>query len=383
MRFAFYGRVSTEDQQDPTSSRNWQLAGDQQLIEPTAGEIVGEFFDLGQSRSLPWPRRPEAARLLKALADHDRGFDAVVIGEPQRAFYGNQFGLTFPVFVHYGVQLWVPEVGGAGRSRQRRPRDRHVALRRHEQRRTEPHQDPRPDAMEAQVAIEGRFQGGRPPFGYRLADAGAHPNPSKANDGRRLHRLEPDPMTAPIVRRIFTEFVAGKGLHAIASMLTAEGILSPGASDPGRNPHRAKNGPGWRHTAVRVILKNPATSATRSGTVRSATRYSSTSTTSRSVTTPACAGTTKTTGSTPKNKPTNHSSPTSCGTRRKLPSMRSAAQPTGPRSKVVTTRSPVSCAAGSAAGAWKAPGTTTSPTTAARFTATTPSTATATRPRST
>lgn len=25
-------------------------------------------------------------------------FDAVVIGEPQRAFYGNQFGLTFPVF---------------------------------------------------------------------------------------------------------------------------------------------------------------------------------------------------------------------------------------------------------------------------------------------
>ena len=51
-------------------------------------------------------------------------------------------------------------------------------------------------------------------------------------------------MTAPIVRRIFTEFVGGKGLHAIASMLTAEGILSPAASDPGRNPHRQKNGPG-------------------------------------------------------------------------------------------------------------------------------------------
>ncbi len=35
-----------------------------------------------------------------------------MIGEPQRAFYGNQFGLTFPVFVHYGVALWVPEIGG-------------------------------------------------------------------------------------------------------------------------------------------------------------------------------------------------------------------------------------------------------------------------------
>jgi hypothetical protein len=29
-----------------------------------------------------------------------------------RAFYGNQFGLTLPLFAHHGVQLWVPEVGG-------------------------------------------------------------------------------------------------------------------------------------------------------------------------------------------------------------------------------------------------------------------------------
>ena len=25
--------------------------------------------------------------------------------------YGNQFSLTFPLFIHYGVPLWVPEVG--------------------------------------------------------------------------------------------------------------------------------------------------------------------------------------------------------------------------------------------------------------------------------
>jgi len=40
------------------------------------------------------------------------GFDAVVVGEPHRAFCGGQYGLTFPVFDHYGVPLWVPEVGG-------------------------------------------------------------------------------------------------------------------------------------------------------------------------------------------------------------------------------------------------------------------------------
>jgi len=111
IRFAFYGRVSTEDQQDPEASRSWQLGRARALIEGH-GQVAVEYFDVGQSRSLPWKRRPEAARLLQDLPRSDRGFEAVVIGEPHRAFYGNQYGLTMPVFEHYGVALWVPEVGG-------------------------------------------------------------------------------------------------------------------------------------------------------------------------------------------------------------------------------------------------------------------------------
>lgn len=53
--------------------------------------------------------------------------------------------------------------------------------------------------MAAQAQFHGRYLGGRPPYGYRLADAGPHPNPGKAAGGRRLHRLEPDPATAPVV----------------------------------------------------------------------------------------------------------------------------------------------------------------------------------------
>jgi len=53
-----------------------------------------------------------ASRLLAALADPSRGIEAVVVGEPQRAFYGNQFGNTFPLFARYGVPPWVPEVDG-------------------------------------------------------------------------------------------------------------------------------------------------------------------------------------------------------------------------------------------------------------------------------
>ena len=37
------------------------------LIEPYGGEVVAEYFDIGQSRSLPWKRRPESLALLEAL----------------------------------------------------------------------------------------------------------------------------------------------------------------------------------------------------------------------------------------------------------------------------------------------------------------------------
>jgi site-specific DNA recombinase len=57
-------------------------------------------------------------------------------------------------------------------------------------------------AMAAQTRLDGRFLGGRPPYGYRLVDLGAHPNPGKAADGKRLHGLALDERTAPIVVRI-------------------------------------------------------------------------------------------------------------------------------------------------------------------------------------
>lgn len=53
IKFAFYGRVSTEDQQDPESSRGWQLTRSRALIESRGGEIVAEFFDVDKSRSIP------------------------------------------------------------------------------------------------------------------------------------------------------------------------------------------------------------------------------------------------------------------------------------------------------------------------------------------
>ena len=73
---------------------------------------MAEFFDVGQSRAVAWARRPQAAALVAALADPGRGWDAIVTGEYERAFYGSQYSLMAPLFEHYGVQLWLPEAGG-------------------------------------------------------------------------------------------------------------------------------------------------------------------------------------------------------------------------------------------------------------------------------
>ena len=42
MRFAFYGRMSTEDYQDPVTSRQWQWANATELIAGK-GTVVAEY----------------------------------------------------------------------------------------------------------------------------------------------------------------------------------------------------------------------------------------------------------------------------------------------------------------------------------------------------
>jgi site-specific DNA recombinase len=111
LRFVFYGRVSTEDWQDPVMSRARQREQAGALVRGH-GQIVAEFFDVGLTRKLAWARRPQAAALVAQLADPDRGWDATVIGEYERAFYGSQYAAMAPLFEHYGVQLWMPEAGG-------------------------------------------------------------------------------------------------------------------------------------------------------------------------------------------------------------------------------------------------------------------------------
>ena len=254
LRFAFYGRVSTEDWQDPVTSRVRQLQQATMLIAGR-GVIVAEFFDAGESRTLPWARRPQAGALVAQLADPDRGWDAIVVGEYERAFYGSQYALMAPLFEHYGVGLWTPEVGGRVDWHAEDHEQTMLALGLSSKREITRTQVRVRTAMAAQTLEQGRYLGGRPPYGYRLADAGPHPNKAHAAWGRRAHRLEPDPQTEQVVRWIFAQRLAGHSVARITRALNDAGVPCPSASDPARNPHRT--GAGWTLRTVAAILANP------------------------------------------------------------------------------------------------------------------------------
>lgn len=199
LRFAFYGRVSTEDFQDCTSSARWQRNFAEDLIAGH-GTIVAEFFDVGYSRQVAWADRPQAAQLLAALADPDRGFDAIVVGEFERAFYGDQFVSLAALLDRHGVPLWLPEVDGPVDVHSHTHQALMMLLGVHSKREVLRSRYRVTAAMRAQASEQGRHLGGRPPYGYRLVDAGPHPNRAHARWGRRLHRLDPDPTTAPTVK---------------------------------------------------------------------------------------------------------------------------------------------------------------------------------------
>ncbi len=254
LRFAFYGRMSTEEYQDRVTSLRWQREMAEETIAGR-GLIVVEYFDEGWSRRVSWCERPAAAALLDAVRSPGRSFDAVVVGEYERAFCDDQFQSVSATLREHGVQVWLPEAGGlvdwdspthralvlllGAQSRREVVRTRHRVW----------------AAMRVQTVVQGRFLGGRPPYGYRLVDAGPHPNQAHARWGRRAHRLAPDPVTGPWVRWIFGQRAAGRSVAGIARELNERGVPCPSSADRARNRHRS--GEAWLVPTVIGILENP------------------------------------------------------------------------------------------------------------------------------
>ncbi|WBO68723.1 hypothetical protein [Streptomyces camelliae] len=167
------------------------------------------------------------------MADPDGEFGAVVIGSGERAFYGNQFAIMAPFFDHYGIEVWVPEPGGAvdpqigGQEKLMILlgilSEREIARARIRTRtRT---------AMTVQTRDQGRYPGSRPPYGYRLVDAGPHPNRALARRGVRPQRLDTDPECGPVVSWIFGRHLAGHSIARITHALNDSCIPCPSAAE--------------------------------------------------------------------------------------------------------------------------------------------------------
>ncbi len=248
-----YCRTSTDDQQNPEESLRWQLSRASALIVGRA-QIVSVTHDTDVSRSVPWPRRPEAARLIAQLPNPARGWTGIVVGEPQRAFgSAGQVQNILPQLAHWGVQLWVPEVGGpvdpeseahdllmslfGGLSKAERNRLR-VRVR---------------TSMKA-MAPEGRYLGGRPPYGYQLVRTGVpHPNPEKARQGIQLTNLAVDPETSKVVRADLRLAARGRRLPDHRRSPERARVPLPLRGRPGAKPAPsrsglvARRGPSHRH----------------------------------------------------------------------------------------------------------------------------------------
>ena len=92
-----------------------------------------------------------------------------------------------------------------------------------------------------ETAIRGYFSGGKPPYGFVI---------QKTKDGVTLRStLVPNSTTAPIVKRMFEDILAGKGLREIAKGLNTDDIPTP-------------NGKRWVGTRIHSVLSNEAYTGT-------------------------------------------------------------------------------------------------------------------------
>ncbi|MFF3517059.1 hypothetical protein [Streptomyces sp. NPDC002573] len=224
---------------------------------------------------------PEAGALLAALTDPDRNFDAIVVGSSERAFYGNQFTVMSPLFENYGVIAWIPELGGAADSHSLGDEELMVLLGILAKREVARARIRAHTAMTVQARDQGRYLGGRPPYGYRLIDAGPHSNRALARRGVRIHRLDPDPCTGPIVTWIFHQRLAGRSTARSSPQRTSlnrcckdhELVFGLGvAALPGR---QGRSVSAWN--SVSPLRRKRSSSGSRSSWMRACNRWRRTS----------------------------------------------------------------------------------------------------------
>ncbi|HXF31785.1 MAG TPA: recombinase family protein [Solirubrobacterales bacterium] len=205
-RFAWYGRLSTKDKQDPTLSFPSQRESCATKAAELGGEIVCEFTDQEAGRR---DDRAGWADLLREAKEPDaRRFDAVIIYSSSRLSRDLFHALTYErEMTRARIEVFYALTAGDQTSPEGRLiRHMFQALDQFEVEKLG--REVRRGQKEN--TRQGYRNGGRAPYGYRLQHE-AHPDPARAKAGDTKSRLVADPERAPVVAEIFDLFLSGSG----------------------------------------------------------------------------------------------------------------------------------------------------------------------------
>ncbi len=266
LRWAWWGRVSTEDQQDPTLSLPRQLHNSRAAL-PSGAVIVAHFYDVESGRKdlalrgrgsaherfqIPIPRDGGIQELLGEAVRAGCRFDAVICESieriARRTYYGTKIEHDLE---RAGIALFAADepILASGK------RATTILTRRVKQ-----------GVAEWYVLemLEKSWDGfcehtkqgwnvGAAPYGY-LLDKIPHPVPARRAEGRTKSRLAPDPERAPVIHQMFIwRAVERLGYPAITARLNADLERYP----PPVSPDPARRKEYWSRSSVRDLLSNP------------------------------------------------------------------------------------------------------------------------------
>ncbi len=263
-RYAWYGRVSTEDEQDPTLSFPRQLANAERQVAEAGGRIVAHYYDIESGTrtyaargsgglagfDIPIPRDGGLQELLADAARRPARFDRVIVESISRLSRNSSVAFRVEDELRQaGVRLCAADEPMEESFGTIVLRHVNIGIARGY------HHELMVKSRQGQETStrQGWHTGGVALYGYRFVTH-EHPNPHKASRGITKRTLELDPVRAPVVRAIYDWYLGGGvGLLQIRDRLNA---------DPDRYPPPVPVDPAtargaWSRSSVWEVLRNP------------------------------------------------------------------------------------------------------------------------------
>jgi len=205
-----YCRVSTDQQRDSGISLDEQQRKIEARCIENGWSLEHVYVDAGISGSTPLSRRPEGARLLRAV----QAGDVVIAAKMDRMFRSALDALqTIADFKRRKIGLWLLDLGNdcSGNGISELIMTVLAAVAQFERGLI----SERIKDAKRNLRRSGRHQGGGRPFGWQFGEANGH---------GRARELIPDPAEQAALAEIIAMRLEGKSLMAIRDMMRARGF---------------------------------------------------------------------------------------------------------------------------------------------------------------